>query len=86
MNTLSNLRVCGTVSNFELDRQELVSRTRDETKVKALHNAIQQVPASPGLVVKGGDSKSEGFELASRCQTLDGNFSHQFVVKFVLFV
>ena len=29
---------------------------------------------SPGLVVKGGDSLSEGFELKSLRQILDGHF------------
>ena len=31
---------------------------------------------SPGLVVEGGDSKSEGCESESRHQILDGHFSH----------
>ena len=38
---------------------------------------------SPGLVVMGGDSCSEGCGYKSRCRTLDGHdiFSHRFIVK-----
>ena len=36
---------------------------------------------SPGLVVMGGDSCSEGRGFESQCCILDGHFSHQFVVK-----
>ena len=39
----------------------------------------------PGLVVKVGDSYSEGCEFKSRSQILDGHFSHLFVVQIVLF-
>ena len=38
---------------------------------------------SPGLVVKGGDSSSEGCEFESWHRILDGLFSHLFVVKIV---
>ena len=31
---------------------------------------------SPGLVVMGGDSRSEGHWFESRCHILDGHFSH----------
>ena len=41
---------------------------------------------SPGLVVKGGDSLSEGCEFKSQRQILDGHFSHLFVVRIVMFV
>ena len=37
---------------------------------------------SPGLVVMGGDSNSEGRGFESHCQILDGHFSHYFFVKF----
>ena len=40
---------------------------------------------SPGLVVKGGDSCSEGPGFESKC-ILDGHFSHLFVIKIVMFV
>ena len=36
---------------------------------------------SPGLVVMGGDSYSNGREFESRHRVLDGHFSHLFVVK-----
>ena len=36
---------------------------------------------SPGLVVMGGDSHSEGCGFESRLHILDGHFSHIFVVK-----
>ena len=36
---------------------------------------------SPGLVVMGGDSHSEGHGFESRYYILDGHFSHIFVVK-----
>ena len=36
---------------------------------------------SSGLVVKGRDSKSEGCDFESRCQILDGHFSHLVVVN-----
>ena len=41
--------------------------------------------SSPGLVVTGGDSCSEGCGVESQNRILDGNFSHQFVVKIVMF-
>ena len=43
---------------------------------------------SPGLVVMGGDSCSEGHEFESQHRILDGHdiFSHIFVVKIVMFV
>ena len=31
---------------------------------------------SPGLVVMGGDSRSEGCGFESQCHILDGHFSH----------
>ena len=37
---------------------------------------------SPGLVVMGGDSCSEGCGFKSHHHVLDGYFSHLFVVKF----
>ena len=36
---------------------------------------------SPGLVVMGGDSCSEGCGFESQCHILDGHFSHLFVEK-----
>ena len=36
---------------------------------------------SPGLVVMGGDSRSEGCKFKSQCHILDGHFSHSFVVN-----
>ena len=36
---------------------------------------------SPGLVVMGGESCSEGRGFKSRYHILDGHFSHIFVVK-----
>ena len=36
---------------------------------------------SPGLVVMGGDSRSEGCGFESRHRILDGHFPHIFVVK-----
>ena len=39
---------------------------------------------SPGLVVMGGDSHSEGHGFESRYRILDGHFSHIFVVKIVM--
>ena len=43
---------------------------------------------SPGLVVMGGDSCSEGHGFESQRRILDGHdiFSHIFVVKIVVFV
>ena len=41
---------------------------------------------SPGLVVMGGDSCSEGHGFESQHHILDGYFSHLFVVKFVMIV
>ena len=40
----------------------------------------------PVLVVTGGDSRSSGREFKCQPQTLNGHFSHLFVVKIVLFV
>ena len=42
---------------------------------------------SPGLVVMGGDSDSEGCGFESRRRVLDGHyiFSHLFVVRIALF-
>ena len=41
---------------------------------------------SPGPVVMGIDSHSEGHGFKSRHRILDGHFSHVFVVKIVMFV
>ena len=41
---------------------------------------------SPGLVVMGADSCSEGHGFESQHCILDGHFSHIFVVKIVMFV
>ena len=41
---------------------------------------------SPGLVVKWGDSQSEGCEFESRRRILDGHFSHLYVVRIVMFI
>ena len=41
---------------------------------------------SPGLVVMGRDSCSEGCGFESQHQILDGHFSHIVVVKIVMFV
>ena len=41
---------------------------------------------SPGLVVMGGDSCSEGCGFKSQHSILEGHFSHLFVVKIVMFV
>ena len=39
---------------------------------------------SPGLVVMGRDSRSEGREFESQHHILDAHFSHIFVVKIVM--
>ena len=41
---------------------------------------------SPGLVVMGRDSHSEGCGFDSQHCILDGHFSHLFVVKIVVYV
>ena len=41
---------------------------------------------SPGLVIMGGDSCSEGPGFESQHRILDGHFSHLFAVKIVMFV
>ena len=46
----------------------------------------QHMGWSPGVVVMGGDSRSEGHGFESRHRILDGHFSHIFVVKIVMFV
>ena len=38
---------------------------------------------SPGLVVMGRDSRSEGHGFESRHRILDGHFPHIFVVKII---
>ena len=52
--------------------------------VSVLKNSL--LGRSPGLVVMGGDSCSEGCGRKSQHRTLDGHFSHLFVVKIVMFV
>ena len=42
-------------------------------------------PGRPGLVVMGGDSRSEGCGFESRHRILDGHFSHIFAVIFFYF-
>ena len=42
------------------------------------------VGGSPGLLVLGGDSCSEGREFKSKHRIMDGHFSHMFVVKIVM--
>ena len=53
-----------------------------------LMNHHKKKKMSPGLVVMGGDSCSEGCGFESQCRILDGHdiFSHIFVVKIVMFV
>ena len=46
-----------------------------------MNYGLNQFIWSPGLVVKRGDSLSEGREFESQRQILDGHFSHLFVVK-----
>ena len=41
---------------------------------------------SPGLVVMGRDLQVEGCGFESQHRLLDGHFTHQFVVKTVMFV
>ena len=45
---------------------------------------VTEEVGSPGLVVKGRDSCSEGCGFESRHCILDGHFSHIFVVKIVM--
>ena len=45
-----------------------------------------RLPWSPGLVVMGEDSCSEGCEFKSRHCILDGHFSHLFAVIIILIV
>ena len=45
-----------------------------------------QTKISPGVVVMGGDSCSRGCGFEFQHPTLDGHFSHWFVVKIVIFV
>ena len=45
-----------------------------------------KVGGSPGLVVMGGDSCSEGCGFESQHRILDGHVSHLFVIKVLLFV
>ena len=44
-------------------------------------NSDKAIELSRGLVVKGGDSYSEGCEFESKRRILDGYFSHLFVWK-----
>ena len=44
----------------------------------------ERMGRSPGLVVMGGDSCTEGRGFESCHHILEGHFSHIFVVKFVL--
>ena len=41
---------------------------------------------SPGLVVMGGESYTEGHGFESQHRILKGHFSHLFAVKIVMFV
>ena len=53
----------------------------------ALNNrSITTLPGSPGRVVMGGVSCSEGRGFESHHSILDGHFSHLFFVKIVMFV
>ena len=47
-------------------------------------NKTNSMGGSPGLVVMGGDSCSEGCGFESQHCILDGHFSHIFVVKIVM--
>ena len=63
-------------------------RLRFENFIELIHlemqpNYISQ-GGSPGLVVMGGDSCSEGRGFESQHRILDGHFSHLFVVKIVM--
>ena len=61
-------------------------RERQRVNKGSLIKETQKVGGSPGLVVMGRDSRSEGRGFESRHRILDGHFSHIFVVKIVLFV
>ena len=41
-----------------------------------LREIQKKLYGSPGLVVRGGDSQSEGHEFKPQCRILDGHFSH----------
>ena len=56
------------------------------TLVKVSFKTILAKDGSPGLVVMGGDSCSEGHEFKSQHCILDGLFSHLLVVKIINFV
>ena len=45
-----------------------------------------QTTVTPGLIVMGGDSCSEGRGLESQQCLLDGHFSHIFAEKIIMFV
>ena len=49
-----------------------------------MHGKKGSMGGSPGLVVMGRDSRSEGRGFESRHRILDGHFSH--TVKIVMFV
>ena len=74
--------VCQSSSRDGRKEQGAVSKifTRDgsQDKVRNL--------GSPGLVVMGGGSCSEGCGFDSQHHTLDGHFSNLFVVKIVMCV
>ena len=66
------------VSGKELTRSDLVS---------GLYRAdvITNFSGSPGLLVKGGDTKSEGCEFESRLRILDGHFHINLLYLYCLF-
>ena len=55
-------------------------------KHKRMVKSMYSQGGSPGLVVMGRDSRSEGHGFESRHRILDGHFSHIIVVKIVMFV
>ena len=82
-----------TIFNCQLEGQSQTSTLSDQLKVsRAGLNIIKRFGpqnisrGSPGLVVKWGDSCSEGRRFESQRCILDGHFSHLFGVKIVMFV
>ena len=71
------LRICGVVSDH--------STNWAKTTARFLINFFV-LGGSPGLVIMGGDSCSEGCGFESQHRILDGHFSRLFVVKIVMFV
>ena len=73
-------------SSSSSSKQNIRSDLKVSLMAISITKSFTTLGGSPGLVVMGGDSCSEGRGFESQHHILDGHVSHLFVVKNVMFV